>query len=254
MEEGEEVDIKDKPELKKGETQPPARYSQGKLIEKMEDLGLGTKSTRHSIIESLYQRGYIYADPITPTETGTAVTEALRKFAGVISSPDMTSALEKDMDAIADGKDAFVPAVMEHIEEAGVHSGDSACVIPPVSIPQKHIDTIRDYTSKIAVELNAVGLMNIQYAIHDDTVYVLEANPRASRTVPLVSKVCGLSMARSATEILLAQEMKWRRSDKGTRRMGPRLCDLRQHARFLLCQERRPRLLAQVGETMAAMS
>jgi DNA topoisomerase-1 len=111
MEEGEEVDIKDKPELKKGETQPPARYSQGKLIEKMEDLGLGTKSTRHSIIESLYQRGYIYADPITPTETGTAVTEALRKFAGVISSPDMTSALEKDMDAIADGKETQADVV-----------------------------------------------------------------------------------------------------------------------------------------------
>ena len=96
---------------------------------------------------------------------------------------------------------------MEHIEEAGVHSGDSACVIPPVSIPQKHIDTIREYTRKIAIELNAVGLMNIQYAIYEDTVYVLEANPRASRTVPLVSKVCGLSMARSATEIMLGKKL-----------------------------------------------
>jgi len=116
-------------------------------------------------------------------------------------------AIEAEADAITDGKDAFVPAVMEHIEEAGVHSGDSACVIPPVSIPQKHIDTIREYTSKIAVELNAVGLMNIQYAICDDTVYVLEANPRASRTVPLVSKVCGLSMARSATELMLGKSL-----------------------------------------------
>jgi carbamoyl-phosphate synthase large subunit len=97
---------------------------------------------------------------------------------------------------------------MEHIEEAGVHSGDSACVIPPISIPQKHIDTIREYTRKIAMELGVVGLMNIQYAIHDDTVYILEANPRASRTVPLVSKVCGLSMARLATQVMFGKKLK----------------------------------------------
>jgi len=119
----------------------------------------------------------------------------------------LENAIEAEADAITDGQDAFVPAVMEHIEEAGVHSGDSACVIPPVGIPQKHIDTICDYTARIAVELNAVGLMNIQYAIWNDTVYVLEANPRASRTVPLVSKVCGLSMARSATEIMLGKKL-----------------------------------------------
>ncbi|MDI6831956.1 MAG: DNA topoisomerase I [Actinomycetota bacterium] len=103
LEEGEVLSLQGPPELKRGETQPPPRYSQGKLIEKMEELGLGTKSTRHSIIESLYQRGYIYGDPITPTETGVAVTEALRRFAGVISSPEMTAALERDMDAIAEG-------------------------------------------------------------------------------------------------------------------------------------------------------
>ena len=103
LEEGEVLRLAGPPELKQGETQPPPRYSQGKLIEKMEELGLGTKSTRHSIIESLYQRGYIYGDPIIPTETGMAVTEALRKFAGVISSPEMTAALERDMDAIAEG-------------------------------------------------------------------------------------------------------------------------------------------------------
>jgi len=97
--------------------------------------------------------------------------------------------------------------VMEHIELAGVHSGDSACVIPPVSIPEKHLETIRDYTRKIAIEFEVVGLMNIQYAICEDKVYILEANPRASRTVPLVSKVCGLSMARVATEILLGKEL-----------------------------------------------
>ena len=96
---------------------------------------------------------------------------------------------------------------MEHIELAGIHSGDSACVIPPVTIPQKHIDTICDYTRKIAKELSVVGLMNIQYAISDDRVYVLEANPRASRTVPIVSKVANISMARIATQVMLGKKL-----------------------------------------------
>jgi len=119
----------------------------------------------------------------------------------------LENAIEAEADAIADGKDAFVPAVMEHIELAGIHSGDSACVIPPISIPKKHIDTICEYTRKIAIELNVVGLMNIQYAIANDVVYILEANPRASRTVPLVSKVCGISMARLATQLMLGKKL-----------------------------------------------
>ena len=118
----------------------------------------------------------------------------------------LENAIEAEADAIADGTDAFVPAVMEHIEEAGVHSGDSACVIPPITIPAKHIETIIEYTRKIAMELNVVGLMNIQYALYNDTVYILEANPRASRTVPLVSKVCGISMARIATQLMLGKK------------------------------------------------
>lgn len=120
----------------------------------------------------------------------------------------LENAIEAEADAISDGTDAFVPAVMEHIELAGVHSGDSACVIPPVSIPLRHIETINDYTKKIAVEFGVVGLMNIQYAIANDTVYILEANPRASRTVPLVSKVCNVSMARIATQIMLGKKLK----------------------------------------------
>ncbi len=119
----------------------------------------------------------------------------------------LSNAIEAEADAIADGTDAFVPAVMEHIELAGIHSGDSACVIPPVSIPKKHINTISEYTKRIAIELNVVGLMNIQYAIAKNTVYVLEANPRASRTVPLVSKVCGMSMVRSATQVMLGRKL-----------------------------------------------
>ncbi|MDD3654501.1 MAG: carbamoyl-phosphate synthase large subunit [Desulfotomaculaceae bacterium] len=116
----------------------------------------------------------------------------------------LKNAIEAEADAIADGNDAFVPTVMEHIELAGVHSGDSACVIPPTTIAARHIETIVDFTKKIAKELNVIGLMNMQYAIADDRVYVLEANPRASRTVPLVSKVCNVSMARIATEIIMA--------------------------------------------------
>ena len=119
----------------------------------------------------------------------------------------LEDAIEAEADAICDGKDAFVPAVMEHIELAGVHSGDSACVIPPISIPPKHLETIYEYTRRIAKELNVVGLMNMQYAIAHDTVYVLEANPRASRTVPLVSKVCNIPMARIATQIMLGRKL-----------------------------------------------
>jgi carbamoyl-phosphate synthase large subunit len=119
----------------------------------------------------------------------------------------LENAIEAEADAIADGADAFVPAVMEHIELAGIHSGDSACVIPPISIPAKHLDTIYEYTRRIATALKVVGLMNIQYAIAQDTVYILEANPRASRTVPLVSKVCNIPMARLATQIMLGKKL-----------------------------------------------
>ncbi len=119
----------------------------------------------------------------------------------------LDNAVEAEADAIADGTDAFVPSVMEHIELAGIHSGDSACVIPPVSIAPKHVETISEYTRKIAVAMNVVGLMNIQYAIFENTVYVLEANPRASRTVPLVSKVCNVAMATLATEIMLGRRL-----------------------------------------------
>jgi len=114
-------------------------------------------------------------------------------------------ALECEADAISDGKDVFVPAILEHIEYTGVHSGDSACVIPPVNLTAKEKETIFLYTEKIAKELGVIGLMNIQYAIEGDKVYVLEANPRASRTVPLVSKVCNIQMARLATEIMYKQ-------------------------------------------------
>ncbi len=119
----------------------------------------------------------------------------------------LDNALEMEADALSDGIEAFVPAVMEHIELAGIHSGDSACVIPPVSIPERHLKTIKEYTERIARELQVVGLMNMQYALAEDKVYVLEANPRASRTVPLVSKVCNISMASIATELMMKRSL-----------------------------------------------
>ena len=114
----------------------------------------------------------------------------------------LNHALECEADAISDGTHAYVPAVMEHIELAGIHSGDSACIIPSRHIDKEHLETIKEYTRKIAEEMHVVGLMNMQYAIEDGKVYVLEANPRASRTVPLVSKVCGIRMVPIATDII----------------------------------------------------
>ena len=138
---------------------------------------------------------------------------ALRRYmaAAIGVTPDrpilidrfLCHAIETEADAIADHGKAFVPAVMQHIELAGIHSGDSACIIPSMSIPPKHVETINRYTELIANSLNVCGLMNMQYAIADDTVYVLEANPRASRTVPLVSKVCNLQMAKVATRAIM---------------------------------------------------
>ncbi len=117
----------------------------------------------------------------------------------------LNHALECEADAISDGTHAFVPAVMEHIELAGVHSGDSACIIPSVHISEENVKTIKDYTRKIAEEMHVKGLMNMQYAIENGKVYVLEANPRASRTVPLVSKVCNIRMVPLATDIITSE-------------------------------------------------
>ena len=117
----------------------------------------------------------------------------------------LNHALECEADAISDGTHAFVPAVMEHIELAGVHSGDSACIIPSVHISAENVVTIKEYTKKIAEEMHVKGLMNMQYAIENGKVYVLEANPRASRTVPLVSKVCNIRMVPIATDIITSE-------------------------------------------------
>ncbi|MCR4616990.1 MAG: carbamoyl-phosphate synthase large subunit [Lachnospiraceae bacterium] len=140
-----------------------------------------------------------------------AMTDYMRAAVGV--TPDrpilidrfLNHAMECESDAICDGTHAFVPAVMEHIELAGVHSGDSACIIPSAHIPAENVETIKEYTRKIAEEMHVRGLMNMQYAIENGKVFVLEANPRASRTVPLVSKVCNIRMVPLATEIITSE-------------------------------------------------
>lgn len=144
----------------------------------------------------------------------TMLREYVAKAVGV--TPDrpllvdrfLHNALECEADALSDGTHVYIPSVMEHVELAGVHSGDSACIIPPVTISQSNLATIKDYTRKIAEALRVVGLMNMQYAIENGKVFVLEANPRASRTVPLVSKVCNTQMARLATRLMLGENLE----------------------------------------------
>ncbi|MEM4473016.1 MAG: carbamoyl-phosphate synthase large subunit [Archaeoglobaceae archaeon] len=120
----------------------------------------------------------------------------------------LEDAIEVEVDAICDGEEVFIPAIMEHIEEAGVHSGDAACVIPPISLSKEIMDTIEEYTKKIALALKVVGLINVQYAVKDGVVYVLEANPRASRTVPFVSKATGIPLAKIATKVILGKKLR----------------------------------------------
>jgi carbamoyl-phosphate synthase large subunit len=120
----------------------------------------------------------------------------------------LEDAFEFDVDALADGTGAVViGGIMEHIEEAGIHSGDSSCVVPPFICPERHLATIRDYTRRIAVALHVVGLMNVQYAIKDNVVYVLEVNPRASRTVPYLSKASGVSLAKVAAKVMAGRTL-----------------------------------------------
>jgi carbamoyl-phosphate synthase large subunit len=119
----------------------------------------------------------------------------------------LEEATEVDVDALADGTDVVIGGIMEHIEEAGVHSGDSSCVLPAVSLSPKNLDTIRDYTKRLALALKVVGLMNVQYAIQRDTVYVLEVNPRASRTVPYVSKATGVPLAKVASRLMAGKRL-----------------------------------------------
>ena len=128
--------------------------------------------------------------------------------APVLIDKFLDNATELDVDAICDGTDVYIGSVMQHIEEAGIHSGDSACSLPPVGIPKKLQEEIKEQTAKIALGLGVVGLMNIQYAIHKGEIYLIEVNPRASRTVPFVSKATGVPLAKVATRVMIQGDLK----------------------------------------------
>ena len=168
---------------------------------------------KHYFIDQM--RELVEEEALAQSKGSLPADEALTQYmnAAVGVTPDrpilidrfLNHALECEADAISDGTHAFVPAVMEHIELAVVHSGDSACILPSVHITEENVKTIKEYTRKIAEEMGVKGLMNMQYAIENNKVYVLEANPRASRTVPLVSKVCNIRMVPLATEIITSE-------------------------------------------------
>jgi carbamoyl-phosphate synthase large subunit len=120
----------------------------------------------------------------------------------------LEDALELDVDAISDGSVTIIGGIMEHIEEAGVHSGDSACVLPPYSVSREILKEVEEATKAMAKELRVVGLMNVQFAIKDNQLFVLEVNPRASRTVPFVSKATGIQLAKLATKVMLGRKLK----------------------------------------------
>ncbi len=128
--------------------------------------------------------------------------------APVLIDKFLNNAIELDVDAICDGKDVYIGSVMQHIEEAGIHSGDSACALPTISISDKLLEEIKEQTAAIAIGLGVVGLMNIQYAIFEDEVYLIEVNPRASRTVPFVSKATGVPLAKVATRVMIQGDLK----------------------------------------------
>ena len=120
----------------------------------------------------------------------------------------LEDAREIDVDAVCDGEDVFIGGVMEHIEEAGVHSGDSACSLPPYSVKEEIVEKIKSQTRALAIELNVLGIINIQFAVNDDLVYVLEVNPRGSRTIPFVSKAIGIPLAKIASQIIAGRKLK----------------------------------------------
>lgn len=136
----------------------------------------------------------------------------------------LEGAIEVDVDAVCDGEDVFVGGVLEHIEEAGVHSGDSACCIPPFTLSYETVDRIKEYTRKLALRIGVVGLINIQFAVKDDTIYVLEVNPRASRTVPFVSKATGIPLAKVAAKVMVGESLKSQGLDEASENRFSRYC------------------------------
>src|SRR3984957_7431771 len=152
-------------------------------------------------------RAMVIAYDVNTVQEDVAQAALMGPARPVLIDQFLEEATEVDVDALCDGTEVVIGGIMEHIEEAGVHSGDSSCVLPPVSLSPKILDTIREYTKRLALALKVVGLMNVQYAIQRDTVYVLEVNPRASRTVPFVSKATGVPIAKVAARLMAGKKL-----------------------------------------------
>ncbi len=152
----------------------------------------------------------------------------------------LEDAIEIDVDALCDGTEVYIGGVMEHIEEAGIHSGDSACALPPVTLGRSDIEAVRRATEAIAHGVGVVGLLNVQYALKDDVLYVLEANPRASRTVPFVSKATAVPLAKACARIMLGASISQLRSEgmlvRERRRLQPGSERARSRSRRRCCR------------------
>jgi carbamoyl-phosphate synthase large subunit len=180
-------------------------YSEAEAKEKAERIGYPV------LVRPSYVLGGRAMEIVHDTaELETYMKEAVRvsQHHPVLIDSYLRNAVELDVDAVCDGEDVLIGGIMEHIEQAGIHSGDSACVIPTQSLSKEIVDTVREYTKKIALGLGVVGLVNIQMAVKDNVVYIIEANPRASRTVPFVSKATGLPIAKIAAKVMIGKKLR----------------------------------------------
>jgi len=180
-------------------------YSEAEALQKAEKIGFPVL-----VRPSFVLGGRAMEIAHNAVEFESYIKEAVRvaKNHPVLIDSYLQNAIELDVDAVCDGEDVLIGGIMEHIEQAGIHSGDSACVIPTQSLPDSVVETVRDYTRKIALGLGVIGLVNLQLAVKDNVVYILEANPRASRTVPFVSKATGLPVAKIAAKVMVGRKLR----------------------------------------------
>lgn len=188
---------------------PKPEYGTAKTLDKA--LSIANKIGYPVLVRPSYVLGGRAMQIVYNDEALEGFFEEASKYSGehpVLIDKFLEEAREIDVDALCDGKDVYIAGIMQHIEEAGIHSGDSTSILPPISINKKNLDQIKAYTKKLARGLNVVGLINIQYAIKNNVVYVIEANPRASRTVPFVSKTTGVPIASVAAKLVVGRKLK----------------------------------------------
>lgn len=188
---------------------PKPEYGTAKTLDKA--LSIANKIGYPVLVRPSYVLGGRAMQIVYSDEALEGFFEEASRYSGdhpVLIDKFLEEAREIDVDALCDGKDVYIAGIMQHIEEAGIHSGDSTSILPPISINKKNLDQIKTYTKKLAKGLNVIGLINIQYAIKNNVVYVIEANPRASRTVPFVSKTTGVPIASVAAKLVVGRKLK----------------------------------------------